>query len=231
MYAHVRDPTPLSTRRRCGKRECAACVLALLSSAILGSADFIGGENRQTGALDCGRRLVQCRRSARAIVIVALLPGRFTTADLACGLVAGLCGSAGAVLLYKRWPSAPCRSWPGHRCRGCACSRFAGLMQGSGRQPLALGLPSPSRHAADLPTSQASPASNGRMRGIGRALLAGVAFPGWPCLLALHRRQRGGRWSLHAARRCPCSLVLLVLGPPRMPPGSLGWHCCPASST
>ena len=76
------------------------------------------------------------------------------------------------------------------------------------------------RHAADLPKSQA-PASNGRMRGMGRALLAGGIRGFWPCLLALHRRQRAGRWSLHAARRCPCcSWCCLSAASSRMPPGS-----------
>ena len=70
-------------------------VLALLSSAILGSADFIGG--------------VAARRARSTVVVVWS-----NAAGLLCAIVIGAVYAAapGLFCSTKRWPSAPCRFWP-----------------------------------------------------------------------------------------------------------------------
>ncbi len=77
-------------------------VLALLSSLLLGSADFVGG--------------LSARRARAAVVVVwsngvglltavllvlTIFPGRPGPADLVWGCLAGVSGSLGAVLLYR----------------------------------------------------------------------------------------------------------------------------------
>ncbi len=76
-------------------------MLALLSSMLLGSADFVGG--------------VAARRAPAAVIVVwsnaigllaalavaIVLPAPFGLTDIGWGLLAGTCGSLGAVLLYR----------------------------------------------------------------------------------------------------------------------------------
>lgn len=75
--------------------------LALLSSLVLGAADFVGGSAaRRARALI----IVVWSNGAgllAAAVLVLVVPGHFTAADLAWGAAAGISGSLGAVLLYR----------------------------------------------------------------------------------------------------------------------------------
>ena len=201
-------------------------VLALLSSAILGSADFIGGVAARRARSTVVVAWSNAAGLLCAIVIVALLPGRFTTADLAWGLVAGLCGSAGAVLLYKALAvGAMSVVAPTTAAAAALVPGFAGLIQGE-KLTATAGAGVAVAFAAMLlisRQSQAAPVSNGRMRGMGHALLAGVAFGGFLAVLS-RTAQEAASWPLVFAR---CSslpvllLVLLVSGASlRMPPGS-----------
>src|SRR5688572_30181790 len=76
--------------------------LALLSSLVLGAADFVGG-----AAARRARALVIVVWSNGAGLLAALglvlvvVPAQLTATDLAWGAAAGLSGSLGAVLLYR----------------------------------------------------------------------------------------------------------------------------------
>ncbi len=77
-------------------------VLAVLSSALLGGADFAGGlaaKRMRAVAVVIWTNVAGLCAAVSAVVF--LLPGQPGAADLGWGVLAGLSGSLGAVLLYR----------------------------------------------------------------------------------------------------------------------------------
>lgn len=76
-------------------------VLAVLSSVVLGGADFAGGlaaKRMRPVAVVSWSNAAGLAVALLAVVLV--IPGRPSAADLGWGLLAGLCSSVGTVLLY-----------------------------------------------------------------------------------------------------------------------------------
>lgn len=77
-------------------------VLAVLSSVVLGGADFAGGlaaKRMRPVAVVSWSNAAGLAVALLAVVLV--IPGRPSAADLGWGLLAGLCSSVGTVLLYR----------------------------------------------------------------------------------------------------------------------------------
>ena len=76
--------------------------LALLSSFVLGSADFVGGAAARRARATV---IVVWSNAAGLLAALALVvfvvPGAVSMRDVGWGVGAGLCGSFGAVLLYR----------------------------------------------------------------------------------------------------------------------------------
>ena len=85
----------------------AGFLLAALSSIIFGASDFAGGMAARRG----GAMVITCFSSLGAIVILilglAIVHGVPTGADLMWGAAAGMCGAAGATLIYKSLALGP----------------------------------------------------------------------------------------------------------------------------
>lgn len=188
-------------------------VLALLSSAILGSADFVGGMATRRARSTVVVVWSNAAGLLSAIVIVALLPGRFTAADLGWGLLAGLCGSAGAILLYRALAAgAMSVVAPTTAAAAALVPGLAGLLQGEDVTATA-GAGTAVAFAAMVlisRRSQGSAASDRLTRGIGCALLAGVSFGGFLVVLA-RTATEAASWPLVFARCSSLPVLLLVL--------------------
>jgi len=78
-----------------------AFLLALASSVLYGSADFMGGFASRRASVVAVTALSQAVGLALLALALPLLPGAPRGADLAWGLGAGLSGSLGVVLLYR----------------------------------------------------------------------------------------------------------------------------------
>ncbi len=103
-----------------------ALLLALMSSLLLGSADFMGGLAAQRAR--AAVVVVWANTTGLGLALVLVLtwfPGRAGPPELLWGAAAGICGSLGAVLLYRAlacgsmaWSPPPRRL----RRRRCRCS-------------------------------------------------------------------------------------------------------------
>jgi drug/metabolite transporter (DMT)-like permease len=188
-------------------------VLALLSSAILGSADFVGGIAARRARSSVVVLWSNAAGLVSAMAIVALLPGRFTTGDLGWGLLAGLCGSAGAVMLYRALAAGVMSVVaPTTAAAAALVPGLAGLLHGEEVTATAAAGAAAAFTAMVLISrrSQGSAASDGLTRGIGSALLAGVSFGGFLVMLA-RTADEAASWPLVFARCSSLPILLLVL--------------------
>jgi drug/metabolite transporter (DMT)-like permease len=84
-----------------------AYAVAALSSSLWGLADFLGG----FAARRAPAPLVTCFSGLAALALLALvmpfMPGSPTALDLAWGAAAGVCGAAGATLMYRSLALGP----------------------------------------------------------------------------------------------------------------------------
>lgn len=76
-------------------------MLALLSSMLLGSADFAGGIAARRAPAAVIAVWSNAVGLVIAIVVLVVLPAELSLTDVGWGLLAGTCGSLGAVLLYR----------------------------------------------------------------------------------------------------------------------------------
>ncbi len=191
-------------------------VLAVLSSMVLGGADFMGGlaaRRARAGLVvvwSTGAGLVTC-----LVAAVMLLPGRPAAADLGWGCLAGLTGSVGAVLLYR----ALARGLmvlvaPTAAVAAALLPVLVGVLSGEDLGPrtaagvvvalLALGLVS--RRAP-------GPTATDRLP-VGRSLLlalgAGLSFGAFMVCLA-HTAPASSLWPLVAARATALAVLVVVL--------------------
>ena len=76
-------------------------MFALLSSMLLGSADFAGGVAARRAPAVAITVWANGVGLVTALVVVLVLPAPLSLTDIGWGLLAGTCGSLGAVLLYR----------------------------------------------------------------------------------------------------------------------------------
>lgn len=188
--------------------------LALLSSLVLGSADFVGG--------------LAARRARAAVVVVWSNLAGLTTAlllvwkissglprahDVAWGAAAGVCGSLGAVLLYRALARGVMSLLaPTSAAAAAAVPVGAGLAMGERLTPLAaLGIATALASVVLISRTRVGqvPITGSRHAGLVSAIVAGVSFGVFLVLLA-QTSPASGLWPLVSAR--VASLSVLVLG-------------------
>ena len=190
-------------------------VLALLSSVVLGSADFVGGLAARRALAVVVVIWSNAVGLAMALVVLVLLPAHLSAADLGWGLLAGTCGSLGAVLLYRALAVAAMSVVaPTAAAAAAVVPVLAGLAMGERLSPAGVAGITAALVAVVL-ISRTAADRNWRLRvgrGAGYALLAGVAFGVFLVLLA--RASAGsGLWPLVGARTASLAVLLaLALG-------------------
>jgi drug/metabolite transporter (DMT)-like permease len=80
---------------------------ALVSSALFGAGDFAGGIAARRGPAPLVTAFSGLGALALLVVGIAFIHGSPTTADLAWGAAAGVCGAAGATLIYRALALGP----------------------------------------------------------------------------------------------------------------------------
>jgi drug/metabolite transporter (DMT)-like permease len=184
-------------------------ILALLSAALYGAADFIGGSASRRASMFAVVTLSQFSGLVALLLVLPLLPPASpAAADLAWGAAAGLAGSLGVGLLYRALAIgtmgvvAPTTS---------VCAVVIPVLVGSllGDRPstvvaagialaiVAIVLLGQESTHPDHPAS--SPPSGGLPAGMWHALASGVAI-GCFFLLVSRARAEAGLWPLVAAR-------------------------------
>ena len=185
-------------------------MFALLSSMLLGSADFAGGVAARRAPAAAITVWANAVGLVTALVVVLVLPAPLSLTDIGWGLLAGTCGSLGAVLLYRALAlgvmslvapvtAASAAVIPvavgaglGERLSTPALVGVAGAVASMvllcrRRQPAA-------------PSPHTTPAL------IWRCWPACRSVRSWPCSPRPRRRRDSGRWRSPGARRWPsCS--------------------------
>jgi drug/metabolite transporter (DMT)-like permease len=190
--------------------------LALLSSLVLGSADFVGGAAARRAKATV---IVVWSNAAGLLAAVALVvlvvPGAASPHDLRWGAAAGICGSFGAVLLYRALACGVMSVVaPSSAAAAAAVPVVVGIALGdriSG--PAAVGVVV-ALGSVILLTHTSGPGNPDRgavARSMTYAVLAGISFGLFLVLLA-QTSSASSLWPLVAARSASLSvLVGLVL--------------------
>jgi uncharacterized membrane protein len=205
-----------------------AGLLAVLSAAMLGSADFVGGMAAKRANAVVVVTWSNIAGLFTALVATAVfLPGVVSGADAAWGAMAGLCGSVGAVLLYYALASGSMSIVAPTTAATAAVIPILGGVLAGNRLP-AMAVVGVVLAVVSILLVSISPASGGehatldrayvegtlkRKRGAGLrilvcALAAGAGFGGLFVLLA-QTSTEGTLWPLVFAR---CATVPLLLG-------------------
>jgi drug/metabolite transporter (DMT)-like permease len=208
-------------------------LLALLSSVLLGAADFTGGlVAKRTPAVTVVIWSNLAGLVTALLVAVTVLPGRPQPADVGWGALAGLAGSLGAVLLYRALASGVMMlAAPVAAVAAALLPVLVGVVCGARLRPLALAGVALAVVALALVSRGRRDPTNGVRRGsvrvtLGLALGAGLGFGAFMVLLS-QTPTTSGLWPLVFAR-CASLSVLLVLAvatrrPVRVPPAAAGW--------
>jgi drug/metabolite transporter (DMT)-like permease len=186
--------------------------LALLSSLVLGSADFVGG----AAARRARAAVIVVWSNAAGLVaalalVVFVVPGAVTLRDLGWGAAAGLCGSFGAVLLYRALACGVMSVVaPSSAAAAAAVPVTVGIAMGeriSG--PAAVGVVVALGSILLLTHTSGPGKPDGRpvARSMTYALLAGVSFGLFLVLLA-QTSSASSLWPLVAARSASLSLLV-----------------------
>ncbi|MGH3713339.1 MAG: EamA family transporter [Micromonosporaceae bacterium] len=204
-----------------------AVLLAALSAAVYGSADYCGGTaTRKTNPIVV--TVLSQLVSVPVIVVIALLvAGTPTLTDLGWGVLAGVAGLAGLVLLYKGLSSgAMAVVAPTTAVTAALVPLLAGLYLERWPQPWALA----GVGCAVVAIGFVSLAPNGEQsvvtpRLLASAIVAGIAFGVF--FIALDRAgSQAGMWPLVASRATSVGLGMLVLTVIRASwkPAAGGWR-------
>ncbi len=202
-------------------------LLALVSSAILGGADFAGGIAARRARSTVVVAWSNAAGLLCAVGMVALMPGQFTSADLVYGLLAGVCGSLGAVLLYRALAVGVISLVaPTAAAAAAMVPGVAGLLRGE-HVTAAAGVGIAAALTAIVLISRSSPNASrlgSAGRGIGFALLAGVSFGAFLIILG-RTATEAASWPLVFARCASLPILLLVV---RLSGSSLQLPAAPA---
>lgn len=200
-----------------GEDELVAVLLALLSSVLLGGADFAGGlaAKRMRAVVV----VVWSNAAGLALAVLVLtffLPGQASPPDLVWGLLAGLCGSAGAALLYRALASgAMMLAAPVAAVSAAVLPVVIGVAAGERLSPLAfvgvgvaaIALALVSRRPGKRPVGRPSDP----LRTVVLAVGAGLSFGAFMVLLS-HTATSSGLWPLVAARSAALGVLVVVTG-------------------
>jgi drug/metabolite transporter (DMT)-like permease len=187
--------------------------LALLSSLVLGAADFVGGAaaRRARAAVIVLWSNAAGLLAAVALVVLAV-PGAVRLPDLGWGLAAGISGSFGAVLLYRALACGVMSVVaPSAAAAAAAAPVTVGVLLGERiTGAAALGVVAALGSVVLLTrTSGSESARRPVARSMGYAVLAGVSF-GFFLVLLAQTSATSSLWPLVAAR-CASLAVLVAL--------------------
>jgi drug/metabolite transporter (DMT)-like permease len=196
-------------------------LLALLSSLVLGAADFAGGlaaKRMRTIAVVIWSNAAGLLVALAAVAVV--VPGTPRAADLGWGVLAGLCGSVGAGLLYRALASgAMLLAAPVAAVAAALLPVIAGVTMGERLGPLTaagvgiavISVALVSRRPADRIRRPASPGVT-VLLGTG----AGLGFGAFMVALS-QTPSTSGLWPLVFARCASLTVLLAVAAAHRVP--------------
>lgn len=187
--------------------------LALLSSLVLGAADFVGGAAARRGR---AVSVVVWSNAAglliAATIVLLVLPGAFDIADFAWGAAAGVSGSVGAVLLYRALACGVMSLVaPTSAAAAAAVPVTAGIAAGERLGgPAIVGVTAALVSVVLLTRTSTSPRQGTErvIRGMAYAVLAGISFGVFLVLLA-QTSGASGLWPLVGAR---CASLTVLVG-------------------
>ena len=191
-----------------------AVVLALVSAAVYGAADFLGGLASRRAAVLGVVALSQLIGLGALLVLLPWLGGEAGAADLAWGAAAGVAGAAGLVVFFRTLARGVMSVVaPVTAVTAAAVPVGIGLMGGERVGPWAATGIALALVAVLLVSAENGLVELGRARsaGLGSALVAGSAFG---CFFVLLDRtsEESGLTPLVAARLASVALVLVIAG-------------------
>ena len=208
-------------------------VLALVSSVLYGSADFLGGLASRRAPVIAVTALSQGAGLLLLVLALPLAPGHLGAADLWWGLGAGLSGSLGVVLLYAALARGPVSTAaPLVSLVAIAIPVLAGIASGERPGPwplagIALGIGAVvllSRVSAPPPPrDRSAPASRGIL---GFALASGVLVGGF--LVCVGRIGAGAGLMPLVLARASGTLTLVIVMFVTRTPARAAWVAWPA---
>ena len=189
-----------------------AVVLALASALVYGAADFCGGMASRRATAFVVVALSQAAGLVALLLVLPLVGGSPTGADLAWGAAAGLAGSGGLVLFYRALAAGVMSVVaPVTALTAAAVPVLVGLLLGERLAPwsaigISLALVAVVLVAAEggLPTLRSA-----RSAGLLPALAAGLGFGVFFVMLD-QTRPESTLWPLVASRSVSVALVLLL---------------------
>jgi len=195
-------------------------LLAVLSAAVLGSADFVGGmATKRAKAIVVVVWSNLAGLATALIAVMLILPGRVTGADVGWGVLAGLCGSGGAVLLYYALANgAMSMVAPTTAATAATLPLVVGVLGGDRLSPIAaLGIAFGIAGIVLVSLTSTAAASTRRIdiRALLCALAAGAGFGGLFVLLA-QTSSGGSLWPLVWARCATVPLLLTIVAVQRI---------------
>lgn len=197
-------------------------LLASLSAALFGVADFFGGLSARRIAAQWTTGIAQATGLVVIVATSLVVGGSPSSGDLVLGTAAGLCGGLGLTLFYWAMAQGPMSVVaPVSALVSALVPIVAGLVDGERPGPLAVaGILVALPAIAVISREPVEPATDG---GVGRrvrpsslplaaALLSGVGFGSFFTLIS-HTGDDSGVWPLAAARTAAVVLAaVLVLG-------------------
>jgi drug/metabolite transporter (DMT)-like permease len=181
--------------------------LAIASAAFYGAADFIGGLTSRRAHLPAVVVFSGLAGVAVLLVLIPLLPpGAPTLRDLAWGVAAGLSGGAGLGLLYRALAIGTMSVIaPTTAVCGVSIPVVAGFVLGDRPSAVTTAGMALALVAIVLISQEKGGAARGSSRGMGLALLSGVAIGVFYLVLA-ETSPEAGLWPLMSARATSVTL-------------------------
>jgi len=186
-------------------------LLALVSSLLLGGADFFGGLAARRAPAAVVVVWSNAVGLVSAVIVIIVLPSPMTPTDLTWGLLAGTFGSVGAALLYRALAlGSMSLVAPATAAAAAVVPVVAAAALGQRlTTPAAIGLAGALVSVILISGGRSAARLNGAdVRGIGLAVLAGVCFGGFLVMLA-QTSADSGLGPLVGAR---CASLLILVG-------------------
>ncbi|GII92715.1 DMT family transporter [Sinosporangium siamense] len=188
-----------------------AALLAMISAAVFGIADFLGGFASRRARVMAVVGLSQFAGLLLVAGLLPVLPGAFGAEALVWGMTAGLAGAAGLVLFYWALANGTMSVVaPVTASTSAAVPVVFGLATGERPQPLALAGVAVALVAVVLVSRTAeAPKAGTTARPVVAAFVSGAAFGGFFILLSL-APDNAGMWPLVGARLASLTLIVTL---------------------
>jgi drug/metabolite transporter (DMT)-like permease len=189
-------------------------LLASLSAALFGVADFFGGLSARRIAAQWTTGIAQATGLVVVVAASLVVGGSPSSGDLVLGTAAGLCGGLGLTLFYWAMAQGPMSVVaPVSALVSALVPIIAGLIDGERPGPLAVaGILVALPAIAVISREPVDPAAHVRPSSLPvlAALLSGVGFGAFFTLIS-HTGEDSGVWPLAAARTAAVLLAMLLV--------------------